>query len=221
MPPLPAVPNVAKVQVGWSASSDTTIITSQYFRYSGGPPTTTDAQTFAADIYSLWAAQDLMWDASTFLDGVTFTDLSSSGAALGGHAQVTAGTRSGGALPGAACALVAYTIQRRYRGGKPRNYLPWGADSDVASRQTWLGAFTTAVDSAMASIRTGTIGLASGTTTLTDQVNVSYYDGFTSVQNPVTLRWRNIPKRRTVPVVDTIVTFSTKPNIASQRKRNK
>lgn len=221
MPPLPAVPNVLRVQQGWSASSDTTILSTQYYRYSGGPPTTTDAQTFAADIYSLWAGNAGLWDPTTFLDGVTVTDLSSSGGALGGHAQTTDGTRVGGPLPGSACALVAYSITRRYRGGKPRNYLPWGTDDDVNNRQTWIGSFTTAVDSAIAAIRTGTIGLASGTTTITDQVNVSYYDGFTSVQNPVTHRWRNVPTVRAVPVVDTIVTFSVKPNIASQRKRNR
>jgi hypothetical protein len=51
------------------------------------------------------------------------------------------------------------------------------------------------------------------------QVNVSYFSGFTNVTFP-SGRIRPVPKLRSVPLVDTVTSWSTNPNVASQRRRN-
>jgi hypothetical protein len=210
-----------KCQLLWSDSADNDVRTTLYFRYSGGPPDPTDANALAADIYSLAAAMDGQWSSTTQLTGVEVTDLSSSSGAQGLHAQSQAGTRAGTDLAGGTAVVVGYVITRRYRGGKPRSYLPFFTSSDLTTRQQWAAGDLTALDSALATFFSGVIGLSSGTTTITNHVNVSYYDGFTVVTNPVTGRARNVPKLRTVPVVDVITSFGARAQPGSQRRRNR
>ena len=220
MPALPAVPNVLKVQLLWSDSSDSDVRTTWYFRYSGGPPAATDANNLAADIYSAVSAMDGQWTATTQLTGVSVTDLSSSTGAQGLHAQSAAGTRVGSDLAGGTAVVVGYTINRRYRGGKPRSYFPFFSASDLSDRQTWVSGDLTLLDSALTTCFGAIIGASSGTTTITDHVNVSFYEGFTVVTNPITGRAKNVPKPRTVPVVDTITSFGARVKPGSQRRRN-
>lgn len=221
MPPLPAVPNVVHCSFGLTDGSDTTVQATQFFRYSGGPPNATDLNALAADVYNAGRAWVPLLDNFSALDGVRLTDLSSSTAAQGEFALATPGTRGVDILTGATSALVSYVINRRYRGGKPRNYFPFGIQEDLATRQQWSTGFLTDVDAAMTTYFGDVIGASSGTTTITDHVNVSYYDGFTVVTNPITGRAKNVPKRRTVPVVDTIVSFGMKGTPATQRRRNR
>ena len=220
MPALPSVPNVLRADLQFSIPSAGVIHTRFMFRYSGGPPNSTDATNLAADIYSPAAAMASFWDAETGLEGVEVTDLSSPSGGQGVHAQATVGTRAGGELTGGTAVLVNYLIARRYRGGKPRSYLPWFTSSDLANRDAWVSGSLTALDSALSTFFAAVIGLNSGTTTIEDHVNVSYYEGFTVVTNPVTGRARNVPKVRTTPEVDVITSFAVSPRPASQRRRN-
>lgn len=221
MPPLPSVPNVLRADLLWSDGSDTDVRTRQFFRYSGGPPTATDAVALAADIYSPASAMAALWSANTDLTGVEVTDLSNPAGGQGVHAQTTAGTRVGSDLAGGTALVVGYVIQRRYRGGKPRSYFPWFTAADLTSRQTWNATDLGIVDSDLATYFAAVIGLSSGTTTITDHVNVSYYEGFTVVTNPTTGRARNVPKLRSVPVVDVIQSFAARAQPGSQRRRNR
>lgn len=221
MPALPSVPNVMKVQLLWSDASDANVRTTLFFRYSGAAPTPTDANNLAADIYGFAAAMNTDWGADTDLTGVEVTDLSSPTGGQGLHAQSTAGTAAGSPLAGGTCVVIGYTIARRYRGGKPRSYLPFFTSSALASRQAWIGGDLTILDGHLATFFSSVIGSSSGTTTITDHVNVSYYDGFTVVTNPVTGRARNVPRLRTTPVVDVITSFGARVTPGSQRRRNR
>lgn len=221
MPPLPSVPNVVKCQLLWSDASDADVRTTWFFRYSGGSPTATDATNLAADIYGVISSLAPLWTSDVQLTGVEVTDLSSPGGGQGIHAQSTAGSRLGGDLAGGTCLVVGYVIQRRYRGGKPRSYFPWLDSTDLQTRQSWQASVLTTVDSDLAGAFSSIIGLSSGTTTITDHVNVSYYDGFTVVTSPTTGRARNVPKLRTVPVVDVITSFAARVTPGSQRRRNR
>lgn len=221
MPPLPSVSNVLRADLLWNDGSDTDCRTRMFFRYSGGAPNPTDAVTLAADIYSPASAMAALWSTNTQLTGVEVTDLSSPTGGQGLHAQSTTGTRVGADLAGGTCVVVGYVVQRRYRGGKPRNYFPWFTAADLTTRQTWNPTDLTIVDSDLATYFAAVIGLSSGSTTITDHVNVSYYDGFTVVTNPSTGRARNVPKLRTTPVVDVISSFAARSNPGSQRRRNR
>jgi hypothetical protein len=65
------------------------------------------------------------------------------------------------------------------------------------------------------------IGSTAGSTTITEHVNVSYYSGFTAVENPITHRWKNVSNPRSTPVVDNIQSWAIAGHVASQRRRNK
>lgn len=220
MPPLPDVPAVVRVDFQWQDAADVNVTTRSFWAYSGGPPTATDCTALATDMHALVSAHNSLWDTETFLSGVRVTDLSSATGGVGEHASSVVGTRVF-AFGAAMCALVNFVITRRYRGGKPRWYLPWGGGGDLNSRQSWNASFVTAVDSAVSAIRTGFIGSTSGSTAIANQCSVSYYSGFTSVENPITHRWRNVPTLRSSPIVSVIESFSTSGIVSSQRRRNR
>lgn len=220
MPPLPTVPNVLRTDLIWSTSGDIDLDSRLFFRYSGGPPSVTDATTFASDIYTAMAAQDPQWGSDVVLTNAIVTDLSASTGARGEESSSAPGGKTPGALAASTCLLINYHISRRYRGGKPRNYLPWLVDTDLQNRRAWSTAAVAAAEGALSTFFSAVIGLTSGSTTITDHVNISYYDGFTVVTSPTTGRARNVPKVRTTPIVDTITGFAGSTRPASQRRRN-
>lgn len=222
MPPLPSVANVLRADLLWNDGSDTDVSTRMFFRYSGGPPDPTDAVALAADIWAPASSMNDLWSTNTDLTGVRVTDLASATGGQGEHAQSSTGTRVGSELAGGTCLVVGYVVQRRYRGGKPRSYFPWFTSADLTTRQTWNTTDLTSVDSALATFFAAVIGLTSGTTTITDHVNVSWYEGNKVVTNPITGRARNVPQLRPDgPKVDVISSFAARPTPGSQRRRNR
>jgi hypothetical protein len=219
MPPLPAVPNVLKADLQWSISGAPLIRTRNYFRYSGGPPAPTDAVALASDIFGAMGAHAILWGPDTGLEAVEVTDLASSGGGQGTHAGSVIGTRAGDLMPSSTCALVNYLISRRYRGGKPRSYWPFFTQNDISTPTSWRGTSTAEVDAALATYFAAVIGASSGTTSITEHVNVGYYEGFTVVTNPITGRAKNVAKLRGTPLVDVISSYATSVRIASQRRR--
>lgn len=218
MPPLPAVPNVLSAKLHWSVSSDVNVTTGLFFSYAGPAPSSADCLSLATTFASAMSGWGEYWDEDTTLLGCTVTDLSSSSGGVGSHdVNVPGGLAS--PLSGASCVLVNYQLPRRYRGGKPRSYLPWGAAGDVGNRQTWLAGRVSLWSTAIAEFFTTCIGASSGGTSIQAHVNVSYYEGFTLVTSPTTGRGRNVPKLRTVPLVTPISSFVISPRIANQRRR--
>lgn len=220
MTPLPLVPGVLKARLLFTVGSDTTVGTGLFFRYTGGAPSNSDAVSLATDILTAAAAEfpALMFTEDA-LTGVDVQDLSSDtsgdGEALGSHA----GTLAGGTIPASAAFLVNHAISRRYRGGRPRSYFPFGAQSELQTGQTWASAFVASVTSAFDAFLASCIGATGGSTEISNHVNVSYYSGFTSVENPITHRWRNVPTLRTDPVVDLITGSVGSVRVSSQRRR--
>lgn len=220
MPPLAPVPNVLKAQLHWSLAGAPDMQTVLHFRYAGGPPTPTDALALATDIYNAMAPVATYWSSDINLSECVVTDLSSATASVGTHSGSTPGLRTPGGLDNGTALVVNYHIDRRYRGGKPRSYFPFGVGSDMTTRRSWDSAFVTAVQGALNTFFATCIGSTSGTTSITQQVSVSYFSGFTVVTDPTTGRAKNVPVRRATPLVDPItgITASLKPG--SQRRRN-
>lgn len=219
MPPLPPVSGVLRVDTLWSDISDVNVQSRLFYSYSGSSPDASDAQALASDVYGHAADMAELWHEQVSLTGVRVTDLASSSGAVGEHEESTAGTLSGNLLPASACALVNYVVGRRYRGGKPRSYYPWGDASSMTSNNQWTTGFHTLMGTDYAAFLAAVIGLSSGSTTIQNHVNVSYYQGFTAVENPVTHRYRNVSNPRSTPVVDLISTWAVSSKIRSQRRR--
>lgn len=222
MTPLPDVPGVLKLDLSYLVGIDATALNRLFWTYTGGPPSNSDCDLLAAHVGSAWSDQlSGMFGASTTLESVSCVDLTTLDSGEGISVSADGGTRSGGDLPGGACALIGYTIDRRYRGGKPRTYLAAGTDTDLLNRQTWttdfIGEMNTQWPLFVAEVSAGAVG----STAFGAQVMVSYYSGTHATPSPTNPdRQVNRPVRRDTPVVNPIQFAACRPHVASQRRRN-
>lgn len=220
MPALPAVPQVLKYVTSWKVDADTTAIQVNYWSYSGGPPSGANLATMAAAAVTDGStAFQSLCQAAIGMESCEITDLTSSSAAQASGGTPWAGTRTGGALAPGTAVVVSHSISRRYRGGKPRNYLPLGVSTDITGAGIWSATPLAAFTAGWATYKAAILGSGTGCT-ITNQVNVSYYHGST----PETLpsgRVRNKPTLRAVPLVDIINSSHAEAIIGSQRRRNR
>lgn len=220
MTPLPPVVNVARVHLLWNVGPDLDVTTTQYWDYTGGSFSSGNAASMAAAIIAaLPGGFDAYFTDQVKFTGVRVTDLSSD---TGGDGTATAdvvGTRSGGGLPASTAAVANYTIDRRYRGGKPKGFYPFGSESDLQGPSVWsdaaLAAWLAAVEAIFAAIN----GASGGGSTLSAHVAVSYYSGFTVITSPTTGRARNVPTKRTVPTTYDVVSTDISTYLGTQRRR--
>jgi hypothetical protein len=141
VPALPNASQVIKMEVSGTRLS-VPWANIWHMKYSGGPASNTDLEA----IYTFASAQILRpyihnMDEYSYVTLVAFTDLSSDTGATYENTTVSAGTNSGGTIPGSACALVSHSILRRYRGGHPRHYLPVGQATDIETANQWATSF--------------------------------------------------------------------------------
>lgn len=210
-----------RARLGWTDSADPTAYTTLHFAYTGSEPSSSDCSNLAAAIANAFGTCKAHWDTGTVLSTCQVTDLTSDTAGQGNSAVDFVGTSGGTLLSGATSLVVNYTIARRYRGGKPRSYLPWGTTENLETKQQWDPSFLAAVGSDVAACFSTIIGTSEGGTTISNHVNVSYYNGFTVVNPGGGKRAKNVPVLRSSPLVDTITgrTFLAFPG--SQRRRNR
>lgn len=223
MPALPSVANAIKARIQWFAGGDDFAMSNLHFKYSGGPPATADLVSIANGILAAATTHIApLQDADTGANLVLLTDLSSpTGAQSTSTGAPYGGTRTGGVLPASACAVVSGKIARRYRGGKPRTYLPAGTATDLAASKVWESAFVTAVETDWTAFISACLALSSGGTSLTNQINVSYYEGYTLGPASAGGFRKKIATPRAVPVVDVITSSKVLPTVGSQRRRNR
>lgn len=222
MPALPPVPGVVKLSQQFSYSGNATPLNRFFIHYSGTAPTSAQLSTFCGVVGTSWGANFVAATSGDVIgQSAAAEDLSSSTAAVGSATFSHTGTRTGDGLPPGTCAMEQFIIARRYRGGKPKIFLPFGTSTDLTGAGVWSGSALTAFNTAWANHIVAILaGGWTGAGTLT-HVSVSYYEGFTAVQNPVTGRWRNVAKLRVGgPVVDAVVSYSIEQGISSQRRRN-
>jgi hypothetical protein len=222
MPALPVVPNVLRLEYKQTYSSDLDVLTRTFWVWAGTTPTVGNLNTMAAACAAAYDANlTSLLSTDITLTETTLVALDSLSAAAGSSSASYSGSVGGGVLPAGTCFLVNYQIARRYRGGKPRSYWPFGVADKLNDPQHWTGAWVTDVSTQIGLWATAIEGVAAGGTTISGQCNVSYYAGFAPVQNPVTKRWRNIPTPRVGPVTyDPIIGTTFSPLIASQRRRS-
>lgn len=220
MPSPPVVPGVARVELLWSDANDTKIITRRYWSYTGAAPDA-PACLAAATVINAVAVTNFrsLQGSDTAQIGTRVTDLSSGAGGDGTYSATDLGTRTGANLPASTCVVVNDQIARRYRGGKPRSYLPFGTVTDLLTQQSWTSAFTAAVLAAWNAFVVGVNGGTLGAGHFVVPVNVSFYQGFTAVLNPITGRTKDVPKYRATPVVDNVTGVTVLARLGSQRRR--
>lgn len=221
MPALPDYPNVLKIETQFSVGADALVQSRMHFAYTGTAPTSATCATIATDIYGE-AVTDLLplLAEENDLTGVTVTDLTTPSSGFGEHIASNAGTRGSFPLPAEVAVLMNIAIGRRYRGGKPRVYWPFGINTDVLTPSAWSTAALADFLSGIATYIDFIIALSVSGTAFGSLVNISYYEGFTSVTNPITGRTRDVPKVRSVAIAPDVFTgISINPKPGSQRRR--
>lgn len=220
MAPLPPVANAIRVRVLFSIQGKQDQGLRIFIGYSGGPPTVGNLEAFGgimeATISSSW--QGLMHPDNA-LQGFILEDLSSDTGAVGETSFSTAGTRSGDPLSPATAFVASYEISRRYRGGHPRSYFPFGTATDLAGDAEWSSGAVSAFTSGAGTLGDTLNGQTEGSTTITNQIAIAYYSGFTAVENPITHRYRNVPTLLATPNVYSVNTVVGRSYIASVRRR--
>lgn len=189
-------------------------------KYTGTAPAVTDLEYFLGVLKAECdSVIPPLCGPEIVLTGYIAEDLSADDAASAEISDDTPGTGETAALPAGLAVVSSYEISRRYRGGHPRSYWPIGLPSDIGTDQTWSSAAVTAFQSAIAGVLDSLPASTSGGTTISSHVNVSYYSGFTSVENPITHRYRNVPTLRATPTVDLVTSVVVRPYIGSMRRR--
>lgn len=222
MPALPPVPGVFKIRLHYDVGTDANAVTILHVRYVGTPPTSGDCVTFCTTFNGLAAAEwPIYLDTDSSYLGVDITDLTTPTSGTGSDGTTVAGTRSGTKLGAGTAVLTHMPVSRRYRGGKPRSYLPWGTASDLDSRNTWLSGSVTDFHTGWSAILTA-IGTAFpvGPATFGSFCSVSYYGPPNRTVTGSTGRVRTISTTRTTPLIDDWGTFTVSPKVSSQRRRN-
>jgi hypothetical protein len=213
------VPNVVRVDFHHDVGADFNVACRLNFRYAAASLSGANLTSLANQMEGWYEANfGALLNSEHKLVQIVCTDLNSSTGAQGTWSGSFSGTRTGLSMTAETCALVNYKIGRRYRGGKPRTYWPWGSSTDLATPQTWNGSFVSAVNSAITAFNTSAVAY-SGPPDITEQVSISYYSGGTWVQNPVTGAYHFHPAVRPTPVIDSIVARSCNQMPGSQRRR--
>jgi hypothetical protein len=221
MPALPPVPQIIRVDLVHHEAGDLGLSNRYFMGYTGTPPADSDLIQFTAGVAAAWATYLApLAPGVVTLTNVIATDLSSDTAARGEWTGAHQGSNGGAAVTENTCVLLNFHIRRRYRGGKPRMYAPWGAVTDLLNDQQWLASFTTLVDTSWANFITNTQGILPGGTSVAGQYNVGYYHG---VEPPITLpsgRVKQANKPLPGPIVpDPITSHATSNFLGTQRRR--
>lgn len=223
MPALVDQPNVLKATFAFKVTEDANVVSRLFFAYTGTAPTNATCHTIANAMAAAWNNAFLAdMVSSNTIESVTVEDLTTPTSGVSTFIDGQAGTAPAGTwLPAATCLLMNLHISRRYRGGKPRVYWPLYTSVILQDAQTWdpttLASTTTSWQTNFLDVILGSV---TDGCTITDQVSVSYYEGFTAVLNPITGRYKNVNKPRTVAIAPDVVTgFTLNPKPGIQRRR--
>jgi hypothetical protein len=219
---LPNVPSVLRTALKGTTTGGEVWLTRFYSQYPGGAPSGSQLATFNNGIISAFSSRiGPYMTANKSLASVETTDLTSPSSAQLETTGAVTGSEPGPVLPLMACVVASYGITRRYRGGHPRGYWPMGAEADLASGGEWATASVAAFTSQISQFFNDVHSIIWGVSEITTHVNVSYYQGFTVVTDPITGRARNVPKLRAGgPLVDPVVAVNARGIVGTQRRRN-
>lgn len=207
MPPLPDVPQVCKVIIS-GQYHDAKWINVWYVHYSGAAPSAGDIGNYlvALETPGIPVQYNAQMSVDNEVTGIECIDLTSPTSASNSIAISYFGSRSGDFTPASVAMVASLEVNRRYRGGHPRKYLPWGTAGTYATGSTinWDPAFVAACQVTIGIIIGMFTGITEGATTWDQVVNVSYH---------------NAGAPRVTAVVDPVVSAIIRPRICTQRRR--
>lgn len=159
--PLPDMAQIVQYSIKGSHNSIAWANTG-YLQYTGIAPAVADLQAMGTAIGNAWNTNFApLCHAQVTMDAVRLADMTNRASAI---AQVSgmahAGTRVGTDDANSICCVVSWQINRRYKGGHPRWYVPAGVVADYTLGKTWTTTFTTAMNNAATAMRTAMNAIA-------------------------------------------------------------
>lgn len=217
-PPLPASPCL-RVRLDYT-QADAALAGSRFFiSYAGAAPTPGNCTTIATDIAAAWSAHLAAIISEEFvLTEIDVLDIATEAGASGQWTGSEAGSMESTQLPSMCAVNVEFNIARRYRGGKPRMFLPPPNNSAQLDAGHWSSSFVTTASTAFGAFMTANEAISVGAVGALAHVNLSYYKGFTNITNS-SGRERAVPTYRDTALVDTVEGYAVKAEIGSQKRR--
>lgn len=222
MPALPDHPGILKVETFFTVGADMNVRARQYYLYTGTPPSNATCVTIATDANTLAVTNLVPLLANeNNLEGVKVTDLTTPASGVGEYLTPTPGSRgSGDPLAAEVAVLHNHGITRRYRGGKPRNYWPFGIGADLTSPSAWASGSIIAFEAGLNAYILGIQAISVAGCVVGAGVSVSNYSGFSTTGPDLEGRFHYPPKVRAAAIApDLIVLYAVNPKPGSQRRR--
>lgn len=218
VPPLPESPCL-RVRLDFQDLTDNESGCRFFLSYSGSAPTGDNCNTLATDVSAAFSDNLAGVMSQNFaLREVDVLDIATHDGLSGTWSGNINGGQSGQPLPLQVATNIEFGIGRRYRGGKPRIYLPPSDESFVEDQAHWNTDYVAAQNTNIAAFFTQISALSIGAIGTLAHVNLSYYSGFANHTN-TSGRARAVPQYRTAAVVDPVTGYSTKALFGSQRRR--
>src|SRR5262245_23053982 len=175
-----------------------------FLQYTGNAPIAGDLNSISVQAGNAWNASFAgLVNTSAALTEVICQDLASDMGQQGNAVVNHVGTRAGALIPVNVACVLSWHIARRYRGGHPRSYAPFGVGADVSAGHLWntgaQQAFQSGANAFLTAMNAITIGGSSYFL-----INVSYHTAHAL---------------RPVPTRDPILSVSVDDRIDTQRRR--
>lgn len=224
MPALPSVANIIRSGFLFGQPAGEALgKVALHFAFTGGPPSAAQLIDIGNQFMNATDAHlKSLTPNAIHWQSATLTDLTSSTSATGEstHASI-AGTRGASSVATPLCVMTNYLVSRRYRGGHPKSFWPFGVVGDLGDYNHWDNTLIADVDAGVPAFITACLAASSGGVAISDWVQVSYFHGFTPFTEP-SGRVRNIPNVRATPLVDPLAyAFASSIFGVQKRRRGK
>lgn len=216
---LPAVPNVVRVQLHQTYGSDSNVMNTFHVKFTGAPQEA-DLNAFCVAVKTSWVTHMApLLHQTLILNGVIATDLTSSNGATGSDIENNPGVVVGpNGVPGNVALVMRYQINRRYRGGHPRQYLSGVPQSAMSDEDHWSAQTISDFEAGYTLFASGVVNYAGTNFQGSQFVNVSYVSGHTWAQDQHQ-NWHKIPTYRASAQVDLVAGFIVNGTIGTMRRR--
>jgi len=218
VPPLPASPCL-RVRLDYTQTDGYDAGSRFFLSYAGAAPTAGDCATIAGEIAAAWNTYLAEVVNDTFsLTEIDVLDIATYSGASGQWTGSHAGTAGGTPLPAQSAMNVEFKISRRYRGGKPRMFLPPSNTGFQLDAGHWDSSIIDSVNTQVPAFMGAVEDISVGAVGALNHVSLSYYYLFTNIPNS-SGRERAVPKYRDTALVDNVTGYAAKSLIGSQRRR--
>lgn len=216
--PYPPAPSTVRFQLRTQLSGGPLALTRFFMKYTGVIGAV-DATTLLTTLATSWNTHIAPQTGAQYtLTGTALDDLGSRTGVTSELPVSHPGSNIGGGVGAAQCMVVSALVPLKYRGGHSRVYLPGLAASGLADINTWSGTFQATVFTAWTTMLSDLANSPPVAVGALSQVTVRYISSNKADFPPPPPS--TFPALLPTPLVLTVSSWRTNPQMASQRRRN-